>query len=166
MVKVSHKVLDEQFLVGRLGFFIEAWVVQLKNQIFHASAFDSFPVVPREIEEERLEKQHEAHPLVIGVEDSFIAFYELIHARINYFHTNFFLPSMHNTEGRVHPAKIVQYRSCYGFIRYAVDGVAKVLSGGDQDTETKQSDGGGFVMEAEDVVVDDSAAGFEEALQI
>ncbi|GIY88792.1 hypothetical protein CDAR_438741 [Caerostris darwini] len=73
---------------------------------------------------------------------------------------------MHNTEGRVHPAKIVQYRSCHGFIRYAIDGISKILSGRDQDTETKQSDGGGFVMEAEDVVVDDGAAGFEEAFQI
>lgn len=103
-----------------------------------------------------LEKQHETDPLVVSILLSlaFVIRFGIVDAGKGHFQA-FFLPIRSGYSVRaVYPAISVQDVLRQILAVYAIDGIADVLAGGDDEGERYQYDHSEAVMQAKDGTVD------------
>lgn len=77
--------------------------VEVLDELRHTTAFKGLPEVAGHVEEECLEEEHKANPLVVGVPHFGLIGRRLVDSRVGHLFANSLLPRILNAEGRVDP---------------------------------------------------------------
>jgi len=163
-VQVIGEVVDQQLLAIRLALLADDRAVEVEHQHFDAAAFPCLPHVPGQVEEHGLEKEHEAHPLVVLVIlDLVLAVHVGRDPGLDDVLADAAGDPVRYGERRVYPAVRVHYVERH-VVDDAVDRVADVLSGRHQQRERHQDDDGCLVVQTENVVVDTYAVDLQQPL--
>jgi len=113
-----------------------------------------------------LEKKAEAHPLVVAVRLAVVRLAAgVVHTRVRDADAHLLLERLFDGVRRVYPTVRVQHVFGYVLGVHAVDRVADVLPGGDDQAERGQQHHGQAVVEPEHGRVDVHVADFHQALQ-
>ena len=161
---VVDKVVDEKADSVILGVAIDDGHIHVLNQHLDLSRFPYLPQVSRDVEKNRLEEEGEADPLVVLVILEFLPFGQLpggSHAGVSKVLQS--AAVLGDGERGVDPAVGV-HDLLRNLLDDAVDGVADVLFGGDEQRARDEDDEGGLVVKPEDVVVDAYRVELDDAL--
>jgi hypothetical protein len=168
-----QEVLNHLVFSGRVPSRRDQGGVQIADKQAQTASFPRFPEISRQVEEERLEAEHYAHPLVVLLPDDPVVW--VLHPRgypavlvaqtgdvtapacKTISHKYPPLLHVHTCQGvfidisPVNPA----VRFDHGFIlrNLTLDGVPEVLLAGQQNRKHDQHDHGQLVVEAEHVIV-------------
>jgi len=113
-----------------------------------------------------LEEQTEAHPLIVAVSLAIVHLAAgVVHAGVRHADAHLLLERLLDGVRRVYPTVRVEHVLRYVLGVHAVDGVADVLPGGDDQTERGQQHHRQTVVEPEHGRVDVHVADFHQALQ-
>jgi len=113
-----------------------------------------------------LEKEAEAHPLVVAVSLAVVRLAAgVVHAWVRDGDAHLLLERLLDGVRRVYPTVRVEHVLRYVFGVHAVDRVADVLPGGDDQAERRQQHHGQAVVEPEHGRIDVHVADFHQALQ-
>ena len=163
VVQVHLEVVDQQLLAVPLGVLVDDRAVHLHHQHLALAALPDLPQVARHEEQDRLEEEHKAHPLVVLVILDLVAVLDGVDARVRHRLALRLGQRARHGERRVDPAVGVHYIA-RNAIDDAVDRVADVLPRGDQQRADDQQDHRRLVVQAEDVVVDADRVDLQQAL--
>lgn len=163
-VQIGREVVDEQLLAVRLALLADDRTVEVQHEHLDAAALPGLPHVPGQVEEHRLEEQDEAHPLVVLVVlDLVLALHVRRDAGLDDVLTDAGSDPVGYGERGVNPAVGVHDVERH-IVHDAVDRVADVLSGSDEQRERHQDDDGRLVVQSEYVVVDAHVVDLEQPL--
>lgn len=145
-VQVGGKVVDEQLLAVSLALLADDRAVQIEHEHFDAAALPRLPHVPGQVEEHGLEEEHEAHPLVVLVVLDFVL---TVHvgpdAGLDHVLADAAVDVVGQRKRRVDPTVRVHDVERH-IVDDAIDRVADVLTGRDQQREGDQDDDGSLVV--------------------
>lgn len=163
-MQVSGKVVDQELFAVGLTVLTDDRAVEVEHKHLDAAALPRLPHIPGQVEEHGLEKEHEAHPLVVFVVlDLVFSVHVGRDARLDDVFANAATDTVGYGERRVNPTIRVHDVERH-IVDDAIDRVTDVLTGRDEQRERHQNDDSRLVVQSEYVIVDTYAVDFQQPL--
>lgn len=163
-VQVADEVVHEDLLAVILALLVHNGAVEVHDQHLEATALPGLPQVARHIEEDGLEEEDEAHPLVVLVVLHFVlALHVRAHTGLDHIPPGHAGQTLRHRERGVDPTVGVHH-SQRNLVHDAVDRVTDILTRGDQQREGDQDDHRGLVVHPKHIVVDAHLVDLQQAL--